>query len=627
MVQYETNVATVMDFLKDNDFSPSVISLHKLCYQELKGYFLSLSLNYSTELANQWIESNQSDWNYRTYTGWRHCIDQLEDVYSMGYISLDHLSCRKPAYALLNDSFKFIIDAFISDYSISDDRYRIACSRFLLYLQNNALNDVTELDYNVVLQFHQKDYHCSLKSKDVYEDLIRVFLRYLAVQGMCSFGLSLALNRLLIHQIIRLSDEELNNYTTTKQKYPSVTWCIILEFLTKMTDTRYGKTVLKSSKHTLTLLYIFLDMHQICLDDTLLWYWFDKITPLLGTGWKQHRRTICQFLDFLVNNTITTKVTGNPKALKAIHLLPNWEAEQLKSYLNLLKREGWQPSTIAICRSSNIRFCKYLQRIGIESFSSVTTTILKDFNLQDKHVTPEGKAAYNCRIRNFLIYLYEQSLIDDPYLYKALPTFSAPRTSIIQTLSKEDVASIWATNPDTLSPKALRDYAMVCIGLTMGFRASDISALRFENIDWKQRSIKIVQQKTGKVLTMPMPIKTGNILFRYIRDGRPQSPEPYIFIRHEAPYNGIQRGICRSALKRFIAAPDDKSCCFHSVRKTFATQLLEGNTKVKLISESLGHSTDGTVHKYLSLSEKQMRMCPLSMVDTGISYKGGAFNA
>jgi len=126
---------------------------------------------------------------------------------------------------------------------------------------------------------------------------------------------------------------------------------------------------------------------------------------------------------------------------------------------------------------------------------------------------------------------------------------------------------------------------------------------------------------------MPMPIKTGNILFRYIRDGRPQSSESYIFIRHEAPYDRIQRGVCRSALKRFIATSKDKSCCFHSVRKTFATQLLKGNTKVELISDSLGHRADGTVHKYLSLDEKQMRMCSLSMVDTGISYKGGAFNA
>ena len=627
MEQFVKNVTTVMDFLKANGFSPSVISLHRLCYQELKDYLLNSNLRYTTEIAYQWIESNQAIWNYRKYTGWRHCIDQLEDVYNMGCISLDHLAYRKAAYALLNDSFKSTMDSFISESSITDNRCRIACARFLLYLQNNSLSNISELDYDILLQFHQEDYHRSSKSKDVYEDLIRVFVRFLAAQGMCTFGLTLALNKLLIHQIIKLSDEELNSCTDTEQKYPSVTWSIILEFLTKMTDARYGKTILKSSKHILTLLYIFLDMHQICLHDTLLWYWFEKIRPLVGTSWKQHRRTLCQFLNFLGNNTITTKVTGNPKGVNAIHLLPDWETESLESYLNLLKREGWQPSTIAMYTSSNLRFCKYLQGTGIASFSSLTPTMLKDFNLQDKHTTPEGKAAYNCRIRNFLIYLYEQKLIDDPYLYKALPTFSAPRISIIQTLPKEDVDSIWSINPDTLSPKALRDYAMVCIGLTMGFRASDICALRFDNINWKQRSIRIVQQKTGKVLTMPMPIKTGNSLFRYIRDGRPRSSVPYIFIRHEAPYDRIQHGVCRSALKRFIGVSDDKSCCFHSVRKTFATQLLKGNTKVELISDSLGHSTNSTVHKYLSLDEKQMRICPLSMVDTGISYKGGAFNA
>lgn len=197
----------------------------------------------------------------------------------------------------------------------------------------------------------------------------------------------------------------------------------------------------------------------------------------------------------------------------------------------------------------------------------------------------------------------------------------------MQTLLKEDIDTIWAINPDALLPKALRDYAMVCVGLTMGFRASDISALCFDDIDWKQKTIRIIQQKTGKILTMPMPIKTGNILFKYIRDGRPKSVEPYIFIRHEAPYNRIQGGVCRSALKRFSANKNHGSFCFHAVRKTFATQLLTSNTDVTLISDALGHSTDGTVHKYLSLDKKQMQLCPLSMTDTEINYKGDDFGA
>jgi site-specific recombinase XerD len=627
MEQYETNVAVVMNFLKDNGFSSSVFRLHNLCYRELKAFLLASNLSFSAETASNWIEANQTSWKYRKYVGWQHCIDQLNDIYSMGSISLDHLAFRKPAYAMLNDSYKALIDSFISERSIAEERYRIACSRFLLYLQNNSIHDISGLDYNILLKFHHEDYHRSSKSKYIYEDLIRVFLRYLAAQGICSFGLSLALNKMLTHQIITLSDEELNNQTKEGQIYSNVTWNVILEFLIKMTDTRYGTTVLKSSKHILMLLYIFLDMHQVELGDDLLWYWFDRAKPLLVSGWQQHRRTLCQFLAFLNNNTIVTKPTSIPNVINVINRLPVWLAEPVDSYLKLLKREGWQPSTIAMYKSSIFRLCKYLQSIGITNFSVLTTAMIKDFNLQDKHLTPEGKAAYNCRIRNFLIYLFEQRIIDEPYLYKAIPTMLAPRTSIIQTLSKEDVDSIWATDPDILSHKALRDYAMVVIGLTMGFRASDISSLRFENIDWKQRSISIVQQKTGKILTLPMPIKTGNVLFKYLRDGRPQSSSPYIFIRHEAPYDRIQRGVCRSALKRFIPTTNDNSCCFHTVRRTFATWLLKGSTKFELIADSLGHSTDSTVHKYLSLDEKQMRMCPLSMEDTGISYKGGAFHA
>lgn len=368
-------------------------------------------------------------------------------------------------------------------------------------------------------------------------------------------------------------------------------------------------------------------MHHTVLSNDLLWYWFETIKPQLGSNWKQARRSLCQFLEYLNSKVIITSVIGNPKAIQTIDLLPMWQAEPLKDYLELLKREGFNNSIIAMHRSSNLRFCKYLQEIGINDFCDISQTILKNFNHQDLHTTPEGKAAYNCRIRSFLIYLYEQKIIDDPYIYKSLPTIASSRTALVQTLSKEEVASIWDVDPNALNPKALRDYAMVCIGLTMGFRASDISSLRFENIDWKEKCICIVQQKTGKLISMPMPIKTGNILFKYIRDGRPNSSEPFVFIRHEAPYDRIQSGVCRSALKRFLSIPYNECCKFHSLRKTFATQLLEGNTKVELISDSLGHSTNETVHKYLSLDEKRMRLCALSMAETNIVYKGGAFNA
>jgi len=108
-----------------------------------------------------------------------------------------------------------------------------------------------------------------------------------------------------------------------------------------MKKARYGKTVIKSSKHILTLLYIFLEMHNTVLNNKLLWYWFDSVKPALCSNWKQHRRTLCQFLEYLTSGMIVTTVIGNPIGVKAIDLLPTWESEPLNAYLELLKREGW----------------------------------------------------------------------------------------------------------------------------------------------------------------------------------------------------------------------------------------------------------------------------------------------
>ena len=278
MEQYKSNVAAVMAYLKDEDFSASTISLHKLCYQGLEDFLIATDQPNSFGAAIQWIATNQPFWNYRKYTGYKHCIQQLEDVYRTGSILADHLCFRKPPYDLLCTDFRGILDSFISDCGYKDDdRYRISCARFLLYLQNRGLRNIEDLSYGLILKYHEEDYHVSQKSKDVYEDLIRVFLRHLAAIGKCPFGLSLALNKLIIPQIIRFSDAELRECTAPDDF--SLTWDDVLRFLSEMEKARYGSTVLNSSKHILTLLYIFPDMHHSGLNAALVWNWFHKSEP------------------------------------------------------------------------------------------------------------------------------------------------------------------------------------------------------------------------------------------------------------------------------------------------------------------------------------------------------------
>ena len=47
---------------------------------------------------------------------------------------------------------------------------------------------------------------------------------------------------------------------------------------------------------------------------------------------------------------------------------------------------------------------------------------------------------------------------------------------------------------------------MVMTGIRMGLRASDVINLKLTDIDWRQRSISIIQEKTKTPLTLPMPV-------------------------------------------------------------------------------------------------------------------------
>lgn len=182
MQQFDKNVSRVIEFLEHDNFSFSVIYNHKKCYRAFREYIYERNILYSSVIADEWINENTDSWNYRRRTSWHLCMAQLEDIYNLGYIHLDHLGSRTSAYALLSEKFKTELDDFIlNDQSkTADDRYRISCSRFLLYLQNAGLQSVNQLTCELVMKFYEEDYHKSQRSKDAYEDLIRAMLYYFA---------------------------------------------------------------------------------------------------------------------------------------------------------------------------------------------------------------------------------------------------------------------------------------------------------------------------------------------------------------------------------------------------------------------------------------------------------------
>ena len=147
-------------------------------------------------------------------------------------------------------------------------------------------------------------------------------------------------------------------------------------------------------------------------------------------------------------------------------------------------------------------------------------------------------------------YLAEKGYADNHSLDVCLMSGAAPQDKIIDVLSDEQLQRIDTFRAEHNEPIELRDIAIVLLGVRMGLRAYDILALRFQDIDWKNRQISIVMKKTKTQITLPLPVEVGNAVYSYITSGRPKTGTEYIFIRSKAPYGKLTGKVCTKALYR-----------------------------------------------------------------------------
>ncbi|MGL4694967.1 tyrosine-type recombinase/integrase [Enterococcus larvae] len=634
MDQYDSNVQTIMNFLKDEGYEAPELSVHRVCYREFKKYLLSSGCGYSKEKGDEWQKENVTSWSKWRVRRNRICLMQLKETYELGYPRKDHRHIYPIWYGQLNETLSQELNSYMEDFPSGNEKYwhdvKRMCSDFLLFLQYRGKTSITDIDYEDTECYYYHETERTKTTKALYVNHARAMLIYYSNKGVLKRSLGFHMDSLCINQIVSLdgfSPEDIEKINACREEgldFPAVEmWDAISEFIKVMAEHNYSETNKICAKHTLTLLFIFLEKYNMGYTPEIACIWFEYEKRILGVSWKASRKVIYQFEEFTKEGNIFPGKYNCYKLMK-IDLLPLWCQDIINEFLLLKKREFMKKSTIDMYRAASVRLCEYLVAQGLASFDELTAKHLNNFNLQDNHSTLDGKNAYNVRIRNFLIYLEEKGYIKNLFIHKALPCSFAPRERVVQVLNQNEISEIHEFHNVVENAYDLRRDAMVMLGLKMGLRGSDIVKLHFSDINWNDMTIRIIQQKTLVEELLPMPIIVGNAIFKYITKGRPSSKSPYIFIHHNVPYSKLTPSVCRTALKAAVPLRETPDNGFHITRKTFATSLLNAGNEVGTIIDSLGHRTNSTVEKYLSLDEERMLMCPLSFDEAGISGMGGA---
>jgi integrase len=166
------------------------------------------------------------------------------------------------------------------------------------------------------------------------------------------------------------------------------------------------------------------------------------------------------------------------------------------------------------------------------------------------------------------------------------------------------------------------DYAMILLTARLGLRISDLRHLEPGDLDWRAKTLTIIQRKTGRPLSLPLLDDVGWAIIDYVRHGRPGTACAKVFIKHRHPFGAfggsspVATRLSRYAVRAGIEFPAGDTCGMHSLRGALAVAMIGGGTPVPVVSAVLGHaSSDTTQAYYLRFDTERLRCCALDVED------------
>jgi integrase/recombinase XerD len=160
-----------------------------------------------------------------------------------------------------------------------------------------------------------------------------------------------------------------------------------------------------------------------------------------------------------------------------------------------------------------------------------------------------------------------------------------------------------------ITPRALRDRALVELLYGAGLRVSEAVGIEKGGIDLDDRLVRVTG-KGGKERIVPVGRPAVDALRRYLARGRPyldRRHRPELFLN--AKGGGLTRTGAFLILRRLaeVAGLEPGRVHPHLLRHSFATHLLEGGADLRTVQELLGHADLGTTELYTHVSDRRRR--------------------
>jgi integrase/recombinase XerD len=224
-----------------------------------------------------------------------------------------------------------------------------------------------------------------------------------------------------------------------------------------------------------------------------------------------------------------------------------------------------------------------------------------------KKVNPRSQARIISGLRSFFDYLvfekYRKTnptdLIETPKIGRKLP----------DTLSHEEIETLLATI-DLSKPQGERNRTILETMYSCGLRVSEAITLRISDLFFDEGFIRILG-KGNKERFVPIHPQAQKYIEIYIKDIRSHIKvdpkfEDTLFLNRRG--KGLTRQMIFMILKELgIQAQIGKKISPHTLRHSFATELLKNGADLRAIQQILGHESITTTEVYVHLDKSYLK--------------------
>jgi len=342
----------------------------------------------------------------------------------------------------------------------------------------------------------------------------------------------------------------------------------------------------------------------------------DVYTPATGEAFVEHRKQTGQYSEYnLYRARVAIRrfnefVFEGRYALRQAHCRQECPPEfhtDLNKYLDHRRLIGIREVTVAQDRTLCVKALVAFAQSGVHAFSCI-----KPSNIYELLEQSTDKASLVTPLRVFFRYLFKERKTEQD-LSLFIPTIRR-RKPVPSVYTREEMDS-FLSGFGQETDKDKRDYAIVLLALRLGMRSGDISSLKISDVDFRTKKINLVQGKTDNPQHLELLPEIEDALNAYLSGARQILAAPTVFLTAKTPIGPISTGVVYSVVNKHLrkagVEPGERKRGGHSLRMTFASELVSEEVPHDVVRKILGHEDPEAIKHYVKFDIESLRKCAI----------------